>query len=97
MYAGTIVEEGPVAEIFDEPRHPYTRGLLAARARRSTTSGSLDAIPGQVPDLRERPTGCPFHPRCPARAAICARADAVPRRRSATGHLAACHFWREVA
>jgi len=64
MYLGRIVEEGPVLEIFDAPRHPYTVGLLASRPR-ARLDGTLAVIPGSVPDLRERPTGCPFHPRCP--------------------------------
>jgi len=67
MYTGRIVEEAPVRDLFADPKHPYTRGLLASlpvisdgdRPRR------LQAIPGMVPDIRNLPPGCAFHPRCP--------------------------------
>ncbi len=62
MYAGTIVETAPVAELFGNPRHPYTQGLLAALPG---TSDTLAPIPGRVPDLLNPPSGCRFHPRCP--------------------------------
>ena len=97
MYAGTIVEEAPVEAIFDEPRHPYTRGLLAARARAEST-GTLASIPGQVPDLRRRPSGCPFHPRCPHARSVCTEAvPALEDAGSGPGHRVACHVWRELA
>jgi oligopeptide/dipeptide ABC transporter ATP-binding protein len=65
MYAGEIVEEGPVGEVMGRPRHPYTRGLLNSvpRPDRDRT-GELAAIPGRVPDIRDMPAGCRFHPRC---------------------------------
>lgn len=95
MYLGRIVEHGPVLEIFDHPRHPYTIGLLGSRPT-VHVDGALTAIPGQVPDLRERPTGCAFHTRCPQAQEICAlqvpAAEAV-----AAGHSVECHRWREVA
>jgi oligopeptide/dipeptide ABC transporter ATP-binding protein len=65
MYAGRIVEEGTTAEVFANPLHPYTRGLLASLPRIDTPPrGTLDAIPGLPPDLGHLPPGCPFHPRC---------------------------------
>jgi oligopeptide/dipeptide ABC transporter ATP-binding protein len=95
MYLGRIIEQGPVAEIFDRPRHPYTIGLLASRPTLGH-DGRLNAIPGQVPDLRERPGGCPFHPRCPYAQDVCAQER--PAREVVGGeHLTECHFWREVA
>ncbi len=95
MYAGSIVEEATVEQIFDESRHPYTRGLLAARARTEST-GELESIPGQVPDLRFRPAGCPFHPRCSYARDVCR--TALPTSESVVpGHNVACHRWRELA
>jgi oligopeptide/dipeptide ABC transporter ATP-binding protein len=95
MYLGRIVEEGPVLEIFDAPRHPYTVGLLASRPR-THLDGALAVIPGSVPDLRERPTGCPFHPRCSYAQAVCSD-EVPPRELTAPAHWVECHFWRKVA
>ncbi|MBM7542215.1 ABC transporter ATP-binding protein [Amphibacillus cookii] len=64
MYAGEIVEETTVAELFDNPKHPYTMGLLGSTPRLEVEQEMLEAIPGVVPDLTEMPSGCPFHPRC---------------------------------
>ncbi|MBS4045516.1 MAG: ABC transporter ATP-binding protein [Ferrovibrio sp.] len=64
MYAGRIVETGPVREIIRNPRHPYTQGLLASRAHGAMTGARLDAIPGAPPDLSSLPPGCAFRPRC---------------------------------
>lgn len=64
MYAGHLVEEAPVEELFERPLHPYTRGLLNSMPRADGTQKRLEAIPGTVPDLGERPAGCPFAPRC---------------------------------
>jgi oligopeptide/dipeptide ABC transporter ATP-binding protein len=65
MYAGQVVEEGPVQEIFARPGHPYTEGLLAAVPRPDQRGGRLAVIPGVVPAPTHWPTGCRFHPRCP--------------------------------
>jgi oligopeptide/dipeptide ABC transporter ATP-binding protein len=70
MYAGRIVEEGPVREIFRDPRHPYTRGLLASIPGEDPGS-RLRAIQGAVPPLGALPPGCAFAPRCPDRFAPC--------------------------
>jgi peptide/nickel transport system ATP-binding protein len=95
MYAGRIVETAPVAAIFATPKHPYTRGLLGAvpRLGSSLRGGRerLAEIPGVVPSLRDRPTGCSFAPRCALAADIC-RARSPALEVKAYGHAAACHF-----
>ena len=70
MYAGRIVEQGTVREIFHDPMHPYTRGLLASIPGGGAGS-RLKAIDGTVPNLASLPPGCSFAPRCPARMAVC--------------------------
>jgi peptide/nickel transport system ATP-binding protein len=64
MYAGQIVEEGPVDELFERPRHPYTAGLLDSLPRLDAPGGQFGAIPGRVPPPGLWPSGCHFHPRC---------------------------------
>src|SRR6185437_11573756 len=64
MYAGQIVEERGAAALFAAPQHPYTAALLAALPERSTGETRLATIPGMVPGLHNRPTGCLFNPRC---------------------------------
>ena len=68
MYAGKVVEEAPVKELFKDPRHPYTRGLLGSIpviGRKAQTHRRLQEIPGIVPSPLQTPLGCRFHPRCP--------------------------------
>jgi oligopeptide/dipeptide ABC transporter ATP-binding protein len=80
MYAGRIVEEAPVADLFADPKHPYTRALLRAQIE-SGVAGSkrrLVAIPGAVPDPAAPPSGCRFHPRCPERFEPCAQEEPQP-------------------
>jgi peptide/nickel transport system ATP-binding protein len=87
MYAGRIVEEGPVREVLGAPRHPYTQGLLAASP--TLERGKLAPIPGMVPQLTALPPGCAFEPRCAVRIAECARG--VPELRPASPeHSARC-------
>ncbi|MCZ8261852.1 MAG: ABC transporter ATP-binding protein [Beijerinckiaceae bacterium] len=71
MYAGEFVETGTVRQIIREPRHPYTKGLLAANLHGAVKGERLDAIPGAPPALETKPTACSFAPRCPVRAESC--------------------------
>jgi peptide/nickel transport system ATP-binding protein len=64
MYAGIIAEQGEVRDIFHNPRHPYTQGLLASLPHPKKRGLALNSIPGTVPDPAFKPSGCPFHPRC---------------------------------
>ncbi len=90
MYAGRIVEQAPVAELFDHPRHPYTRGLLASLPAMATPGTLLAAISGQVPELDQRPVGCAFANRCTRHGEECAQLP--PLRPHAPGHDVACFF-----
>ena len=85
MYAGRVVEQGDVFEIFNSPRHPYTIGLMRSLARLDADLERLEPIPGQPPSLITPPPGCAFHPRCTVSQgrAIC-RTD-LPALRSAAG------------
>ncbi len=65
MYAGRIIEEGPVADVLRAPAHPYTAGLLASTVHDQAPDQDIAAIPGSPPDLRRLPPGCSFAPRCP--------------------------------
>lgn len=80
MYAGRVVEEGPVERLVQNPRHRYTEGLLACLPGVTERLGpreALPAIPGVVPDLIHRPSGCSFHPRCPRADDRCSTLDPI--------------------
>jgi len=77
MYAGEVVEQGTVSEIFSRPRHPYAEGLMTAMPQTGTPGEALYVIPGQVPHPFAWPEGCRFHPRCEYAVAACA-AERVP-------------------
>jgi peptide/nickel transport system ATP-binding protein len=92
MYAGRVVEEAPVVELFARPLHPYTQGLIRSIPRLDTTSGKrkrLDAIAGTVPSLLDPPPGCRFAPRCSFAMPACTASE--PRLRTVDGdHKVAC-------
>ena len=91
MYAGRLVEYGSLEELFHNPLHPYTRGLMAAApTRASFRLDRLAAIPGTVPPLGSVPDGCPFHPRCSQALDICR--ESLPPETVRDGHRVLC--WR---
>ena len=102
MYAGQVVEETTVAEIFANPRHPYTVGLLASipGAAGPTPDRRLPTIGGAPPPPLERPSGCRFAPRCPLATDACRAAvpglDAIPAAGVEGGHKVRCIRWAEV-
>lgn len=85
MYAGRIVESGPV-EMLRNPLHPYVQGLLKALPRLDENAERLEGIAGSVPPLGRRPVGCRFHPRCPLARAVCQELE--PEFRERAGHRA---------
>ena len=93
MYAGRLVEWGPVTRIFDAPAHPYTQALLGSIPRMGDSRERLTAIEGQPPDLAAPPSGCAFHPRCPQVMAHC-REQTPPETVLAPRHTTRC--WLSV-
>jgi peptide/nickel transport system ATP-binding protein len=89
MYAGRLVEWGPVTRIFDAPAHPYTQALLGSIPRMGDARERLTAIEGQPPDLAAPPSGCAFHPRCPQAMSQC-REEAPPEAVLAPSHTVRC-------
>jgi peptide/nickel transport system ATP-binding protein len=99
MYAGRIVEVGPVRAVFDSPQHPYTKRLLETLPVIGGERGLAEPIPGGPPDPGDMPEGCRFRPRCPYAAEKCFSDPAL--REVRPGQAAACHFapwehWPEV-
>ena len=90
MYAGRVVEDAPVADLFARPQHPYTRGLLDGVLDLTERKPIRVAIEGSVPDLADPPSGCRFHPRCPFAMDVCARQAPPAIARGGAGGHAAC-------
>jgi len=91
MYAGNMVEYAKTTNIFENPHHPYTKGLLKAVPKIGRTD-ELQSIPGIVPDLVNPPSGCRFHPRCKHAMDIC-RKDFPPLIEIKPGHYVACYLY----
>src|SRR5207249_974579 len=100
MYAGHLVEFGPVDEVYSSPRHPYTKALLRSVPKQYKDDGPLPSLPGSVPNLSALPAGCTFHPRCPLAQPVCTREPGPPLERAKVAqspeHKAACYFSEEV-
>jgi oligopeptide transport system ATP-binding protein len=92
MYAGRIVEQADVHDLYRNPAHPYTKGLLDSIPRLDQKGETLDAIGGLPPNLTNIPPGCPFNPRCHYAQDICRIDPPPPLREIARHRLAACHF-----
>jgi peptide/nickel transport system ATP-binding protein len=95
MYAGKVVELGNVREIFYNPKHPYTLGLIKAVPPVAGDLFEISSIAGTPPNLLNLPTGCSFHPRCTYARERCA-VDVPLLNAVANGHTSACHYWSEV-
>ncbi len=96
MYAGKVVEAGTVKQLFDEPKHPYTKGLLASIPTLDTPPKSrLSVIEGMVPGLMDLPTGCRFANRCPHVKSYCEE-DSPTTERIDEEHRVACYRWEEI-
>lgn len=98
MYAGRIIEVGPVAEVVERPLHPYAQGLMGAIPTLADTAERLASIPGSMPRLSAIPAGCPFNPRCAKVFAPCrtVRPELKPPEIGAVagpGHASACHLY----
>jgi len=97
MYAGRQVELGSTDQVFRTPRMPYTAGLLGSIPSLDSTEGRLRPIPGAPPSLINLPRGCPFSPRCPLARDRCREEEPPLYPTEQSTHLAACHYWDELA
>ncbi|WP_122664347.1 ABC transporter ATP-binding protein [Pseudomonas viridiflava] len=96
MYGGRIVEQAPLAELLENPQHPYTRVLLGTRPKDGLRKGErLVSIPGAPPDLANLPAGCAFAPRCPRASDVC-RSEVPPIEELLAEHTVSCHHWNQA-
>lgn len=97
MYAGSIVEVSPLQQLGTDPRHPYTRALLASRVDDAIPGRDLLVIPGEPPALGQWPVGCRFAPRCPIAQADCQVGKQPNLAEVSSGHLSACLYAKDLA
>jgi len=93
MYSGSVMEHGTTDQLFENPAHPYTKGLLRSIPEGGPTDGELTTIPGSAPEPTDRPAGCPFRDRCPAAFDACS--DPLPEHVVDGGHVARCHLYTD--
>lgn len=96
MYAGKIVEYADVSDLFEEPLHPYTQGLIQAFPNLKSTRTRMNSIPGSPPDLIDPPKGCRFHPRCTYAKTICKEQEPAVMKMTEKEHLIACHLYDNI-
>ena len=94
MYAGRVVEQGPIGSILGQMRHPYTRGLIKSIPGLEEKKKRLPTIPGQVPDAMALPVGCKFHPRCYLMIEDCKKEE-PPLFQTDGEHYSRCIRWKE--
>ncbi len=95
VYAGRIIEQGNLVDIFDNTRHPYTEGLFNSLPNLTNRQAKLKPIKGLMPDPTNLPTGCPFHPRCNYAKEVC-KSEYPKRIRRNDTHFVECHLYDEV-
>ena len=96
MYAGRIVEQAPVNDVYTTPAHPYTRALLESIPRADTAEQDLRVIAGAPPELTLVPPGCAFNPRCEISRPVCERNPGPELVPITSDRASACHFWNEL-
>lgn len=95
FYGGKVVEEADTRSVFKNPAHPYTRGLIACVPSLAAGDEELNVIEGNVPDLSNMPSGCPFHPRCRYASDEC-KSGEMERLKVSEGHFTLCRNFREL-
>jgi len=96
MYAGKIAEYAAVLDLFEEPLHPYTQGLIHAFPNIWSDRIRITSIPGSPPDLLDPPQGCRFHPRCSYAKSLCRREEPALTKMGGKEHFVACHLYNNV-